>query len=91
MFEIAYNILYKNCLNLLNLIISYAINKKKIYLTVYSLDVGISLYILIILKILQIENIELFLYGCPSMMPKVLNNIISKHIININNKYRKTI
>ena len=79
------------CSNLFELIKKYNNNEKKsIILTGHSLGAGTCIYILIILMFegiitLKSKNIQLYLYGSPPVIPKILSGIISKFIINIRN------
>jgi hypothetical protein len=78
------------CINLIELIKKYNNEKKSIILTGYSLGAGICINMLIILILENIinsnnKNIQLYLFGCPPVIPKVLRNVVSKYIINIRN------
>jgi hypothetical protein len=87
MLESAIKILFNNPQsNLLNMINE----SNKIYLTGHSLGAGICIYLLIIIKLilgLHInKSIELFLYGCPPVIPASIINTVSTHIYQINNE-----
>ena len=75
------------CNTLFDLIKEFSKPKKSIILTGHSLGAATCIYMLIILMfenvITEENNIQLYLYGSPPVIPPYLVNTISKFIINV--------